>query len=278
MDIVKNIDDVKRYVKLAKENNKKIGLVPTMGALHSGHLSLIAEAKKYCDFVIVSVFVNPSQFGEGEDFDKYPRTLDEDAEKCLDAGVDMIFAPSAGEMYPEGYSSWINLDGITSLLEGAFRPIHFRGVTTVCGKLFNISCADYAFFGQKDYQQVAVIKKMVRELNMPIEIIICPIIRDTDGLALSSRNIYLTESARCRALYINKALFTAKNLVNNPKNSCDDILKFVCSEIAKGNPDRVDYIKIVDRDTLKETQHLKNAVILVAAVYDSVRLIDNMLI
>ena len=188
MKVLNTVKDVREAVAAARAEGITVGLVPTMGALHEGHMTLVRNAKAVCDFVVVSVFVNPTQFGPTEDFDKYPRTLAADAEKCEKEGVDVIFAPSPAEMYPEGYDAWVTVGGVTEVLEGEARPTHFRGVTTVCTKLFNITGADKAFFGRKDYQQLCVIKKNVRDLNLNLEIVPVDIVRDTDGLALSSRN------------------------------------------------------------------------------------------
>jgi len=277
MKLINTIKETKDIINQAKNENKTIGLVPTMGALHTGHISLIEKAKGMCDFIVVSDFVNPSQFAVGEDFDKYPRTIDEDFKKCEAAGANLLFAPSANEIYSKGYSSWIEVQGIASLLEGEFRPTHFKGVTTICGKLFNITSPKYAFFGQKDFQQVSVVKKMVIDLNMPLEIISCPIIRDTDGIALSSRNKYLSEETRIRALHISKAIFKAK-IMAQEKNPVNKILKMTFEEIKEGFPEKIDYVSIVDCDTLLPTESTHNAVLLIAAYFGGVRLIDNTLL
>ena len=276
MILINNIKEIQSIMKDIKKQGKKKGIVPTMGALHAGHLSLVKQAKEKCDFIFVSIFVNPTQFGEGEDFDKYPRTLQADLDKCESEGVDLVFTPTNEIMYEKGYSTYIEALNISQILEGAVRPIHFRGVCTVCTKLFNISMADYGFFGQKDYQQVAVLKKMVRELNAPIELVMCPIIRDTDNLALSSRNIYLSQEERERALFINKGLFAAKEAYDKGERDIDVLRKILTDTIMKGKPDHVDYIDIFDKDTLEKATDVNNAVILIAAKYGSTRLIDNM--
>ena len=276
MIVNNNIKEIQSLMKDIKRQGKIIGIVPTMGALHAGHMSLVKEAKKKCDYIFVSVFVNPTQFGEGEDFDKYPRTLQADLDKCEEEGVDLVFTPTNEIMYGEGYSTYIEALNISQILEGAVRPIHFRGVCTVCTKLFNISMADYGFFGQKDYQQVAVLKKMVRELNAPIELVMCPIIRDTDNLALSSRNVYLSPEERARALFINQGLFAAKEAFDKGEKDINVLRKILTDTILKGKPDHVDYIDIFDRDTLEKAKDVNNAVILIAAKYGSTRLIDNM--
>jgi len=192
MEIAKTIESVRSLVKAARSRGKKIGFVPTMGALHIGHISLIEAAVKTCDFVVVSIFVNPTQFGPGEDLEKYPRPIDADLEICRKGGVNVVFAPTAEQMYPAENLTWVDVEKLTEPLCGQSRPWHFRGVTTVCAKLFNIVAPDIAFFGQKDAQQAIVIKRMAADLNMPLEIVICPTIRQPDGLAVSSRNQYLT--------------------------------------------------------------------------------------
>jgi len=278
MIVENNIQNIRKIVKEVKMQGKIVGLVPTMGALHSGHISLVKEAKKKCDFVAMSIFVNPTQFGEGEDYGVYPRTLDADLKKCEEFGVDLVFTPTDEIMYLKEHSTWVDCLGINSVLEGAIRPIHFRGVSTVCTKLFNIVTPDYGFFGQKDYQQVAVLKKMVRELNTPIEIITCPIIRDVDNLALSSRNVYLSEDERNRALYINKALFSTKAMYDNGERDVEVLKNNLITTILKGHPNKVDYISIFHKDTLEEATSADNAVMLVACKYGNTRLIDNMLL
>lgn len=278
MLVKENIREIQSYMKDIKKQGKTIGIVPTMGALHQGHISLIKKAKENCDFVFVSIFVNPIQFGVGEDFDKYPRTLEADLEKCREAGADLVFTPTKGIMYGNGFSTQIETKNISQVLEGAVRPIHFAGVCTVCMKLFNISMADFGFFGQKDFQQVAVLKKMIKELNVPMEIIMCPIIRDTDRLAMSSRNSYLSQSERERALYINKGLFAAKEAFDRGEKDLNILRKILTDTIMQGCPDKVDYIDFYDRDTLEKAETCENAVMLIACKYGDTRLIDNMIL
>jgi len=196
MEVVRTIESVRDLVKTARSRGKKIGLVPTMGALHIGHISLIKAAVKGCDFVVVSIFVNPTQFSPGEDFERYPRPIDADMEICKEAGVDVVFTPTTEQMYQKENLTWVNVEKLTEQLCGRCRPGYFRGVTTVCAKLFNIVGSDFAYFGQKDAQQAIVIKRMVADLNMPLEIVVCPTVRERDGLAVSSRNQYLTEQQR----------------------------------------------------------------------------------
>lgn len=278
MTVSNNITEIQALMKEIRKEGKTIGIVPTMGALHKGHMSLIKKAKEKCDFVFVSIFLNPIQFAPGEDLDKYPRTLQADLEKCEANGADLVFTPTNEIMYPEGFASKAEVMNISRVLEGAIRPIHFAGVCTVCLKLFNISMADYGFFGQKDFQQVAVLKKMTRELNVPIELIMCPIIRDTDNLAMSSRNSYLTPEERQRALFINKGLFAAKEAFDKGEKNVDTLRKILTDTIMKGKPEHVDYIDIYDADTLKKTDTTDNAVMLIACKFGTTRLIDNMLL
>jgi pantoate--beta-alanine ligase len=250
-----------------------------MGALHEGHLTLVRRAREECEFVVVSVFVNPTQFLPNEDFNKYPRTLEADAAGCQSAGVDIVFAPSACEMYPDGFDAWVEVGSVTDSLEGEIRPGHFKGVTTVCAKLFNIVCPDAAFFGRKDYQQLAVIKKMVRDLNMPLEIIPVDIVRESDGMAMSSRNRYLSADERKSATVLSKSLFAAKELYSNGERDSAVILK-VASDILAGEPRlTLDYLVIVDSETLQPVNEIDGAVvILLAGRLGPVRLIDNIVL
>ena len=213
MKVAKTIELVRNLVKTARRKGGKIGFVPTMGALHVGHISLIEKAKRKTDFVVVSIFVNPTQFGPSEDFKKYPRPIKKDLAICRKAGVDVVFAPAAEQMYPRENLAWVNVEKLTEWLCGRFRPGHFRGVATVCAKLFNIATPDVAYFGQKDAQQAIVIRRMVADLNMPLKIAVCPTIRQADGLAVSSRNQYLTEQQKRDAAYIYKALKKSRSLI-----------------------------------------------------------------
>ncbi|MBR4748944.1 MAG: pantoate--beta-alanine ligase [Abditibacteriota bacterium] len=272
------INDPGALELLCANTRDAIGLVPTMGALHEGHLSLIEKARKFTQFVVVSDFVNPTQFGAGEDLDRYPRTLERDAERCREAGADVLFAPSAGDMYPQGFSSWAATEGVTEILEGALRPGHFRGVTTVCLKLFNMTRCRKAFFGQKDYQQLCVIKKLVRDLNVPVEIVPCATVREADGLAKSSRNAYLTPDERERALSISRGLFAAREAF---RNGCADPreIEAVClREIETSRPVKVDYVTLREQDTLEPAARVRGSVLLAAVRYDSARLIDNLIL
>ena len=276
-----SINEVREKVKEWKKEGLTIGLVPTMGALHNGHLSLIKKAKETCDKVVVSDFVNPIQFGPSEDFDKYPRTLDADMELCNKEGVDIVFAPSADEMYGKGQK--LSNDTLTyvcppffyvNTLCGKSRTGHFDGVCTVVLKLFNIVQPDYAFFGQKDAQQVIIIKKMVNDLNVPIKIVQCPIVREESGLALSSRNKYLTEQGKKDALVLSKIL---NNIKTCYKNGITDVSAL--KETAYGfltDKHDMEYLEIVDRNTLEDkTKADNNSIALIACRVENVRLIDN---
>ncbi len=262
----------------------RVGLVPTMGALHDGHLSLVRESLKQSDFTIVSIFVNPTQFAPGEDFDKYPRTLESDLELLATVNEKeniFVFAPTAGEMYPENFDTFVEVGGPSKPLEGAFRPTHFRGVATVVLKLFNMTQADIAFFGQKDFQQVQVIRQFVRDLNVPIEVKMCPIRREEDGLAMSSRNRYLSPDARQRALCLSRSLRHAETLI---QSGCRDraVIEAEIRAILEHPQHKIDYIAIVNPDTLlpKETDDVFTlpVAILLAVRVDDTRLIDNIVV
>ncbi|MBO8159748.1 pantoate--beta-alanine ligase [Thermosyntropha sp.] len=280
MKVVKNISEIQRICLDYKRAGKIIGLVPTMGYLHEGHLSLVREAKKRCDTVIVSIFVNPIQFGKGEDYDIYPRDLGRDIELLTEEKADILFAPSVREMYPEGYSTFVEVEGeITSKMCGASRPGHFRGVTTVVSKLFNICLPDYAFFGQKDAQQVTIIEKMARELNFPIEIVRVPIVREEDGLAMSSRNVYLAPEERREALVLYQSLQHALKLIKSGERDVPRI-KREMEEMIKSRPRaEIDYIEIVRAEDLAYIDKIEGRVLVALAVrIGKTRLIDNLLV
>lgn len=277
--LVHTIKELREIRKAWKD--LKVGIVPTMGALHQGHLSLIKKAKETCDKVIVSVFVNPIQFGPSEDFDKYPRTLDKDMELCDSVGVDVVFAPSASEMYGEG--NRLSNDSLTYVcppffyvnkLCGKSRVGHFDGVCTVVLKLFNIAQPDYGFFGQKDAQQVIIIKKMVKDLNVPIEIIQCPIVREESGLALSSRNKYLSEEGKEEALVLSKILNNIKACYNRGITNISALKETVYSFLNEKHD--LEYIEILDKNTLEEKENADDdSIALIACRVEGVRLIDN---
>jgi len=277
MRVIKKIDEMKKYVK-ERRSDKIIGLVPTMGCLHEGHLSLIRKARKECDEVIVSIFVNPTQFGEGEDYQRYPRNLERDINLSEREGVDVIFAPSVEDMYPENYSTFVQVEGkLSSVLEGASRPGHFRGVCIVLTKLFNIINPDLSFFGEKDYQQALIVKKMVRDLNIPTRIVLLPTVREKDGLAMSSRNSYLNEKERKAATILYKSLKEAKKWIKDGEKDPSQIIDKMRSFIAKEPLAKIDYIAIVDSESLKEVKEIKRGDLIALAVYiGKVRLIDNM--
>lgn len=276
MKLIHTVSEVSDAIAAARREGKTVGLVPTMGALHEGHLTLVRGARQDCGFVGVSIFVNPTQFGPSEDFSRYPRTLDTDSQVCREAGVDLIFAPDAREMYPEGFDSWVDVGGVTEMLEGESRPGHFRGVTTVCLKLFNIFQADRAYFGMKDYQQLQVIKKMVRDLNVPTGIVPVEIVREHDGLALSSRNRYLSPRERKAALILRDAIATAKSEFDNGERNARTIEQVVQAQLDSEPLASTDYAVVVDAETLLPVETIERPVVVLLAVrIGATRLIDN---
>lgn len=280
MRIFKKILAIQNWCKEQKRQGWKIGLVPTMGYLHEGHLELVREAKRHCDIVVVSIFVNPTQFGVGEDFEVYPRDFERDTSLLEKEQVDAVFAPEAEEMYQTDFSTWVEASGeITTKLCGASRPGHFRGVTTVCSKLFNICLPDLAFFGQKDAQQAMVLEKMVRELNFPLEIVRVPIVREADGLALSSRNVYLDAEARKQALVLNQALSQAEKAIKEGERDAARI-KLLLREIIESSPRaEIDYAEIYDAFDLADIREIDRKVLMALAVkFGKTRLIDNRLV
>lgn len=279
MKIIDNISRMSTFVKMMKKEGKSIGLVPTMGCLHDGHLSLVRTAKKHTDVVVMSIFINPIQFGVGEDFEKYPRDFKRDEELARTAVVDVIFYPSVKEMYPQDYATYINVEGLTGVLCGASRPGHFRGVTTVVAKLFGIVKPDMAYFGQKDAQQALVIKKMVEDLDMDIDIKILPIVREKDGLAMSSRNIYLSQEERACAPVLYQSLKKAELLVNQGERDPKNIIKAMEEMIRSKASARIDYISIVDTEKLKDVKVVSGEALIALAVFiGKTRLIDNIIV
>ena len=276
MKIIESIKPMQAQSLDWKRGGFKVGVVPTMGALHEGHLSLIDLIKPHVDKIIVTLFVNPTQFGEGEDFSKYPRTFEEDCAKCRERGVDALFFPSNEEMYDQDSSTFIEEEKLTSGLCGASRPGHFRGVTTVVAKLYNAVLPDFAIFGEKDFQQLQVLKRMTRDLNFPVEVLAAPIFRESDGLAMSSRNRYLKEKERSSAVTISKSLREAAQQIRSGSDIRESI-EFVKKSIADSEG-KVDYVKVVNSSTLEELdQPVKGSMrILAAAYYGPARLIDNM--
>lgn len=275
--VVKTIDEIRSAVKTAKKQGKTVGLVPTMGFLHEGHKSLIVRAVSENDFVVVSDFVNPTQFGPNEDFESYPRDIEKDRLLCEEAGADIIFNPEPSEMYDNALTT-VSVDKITKTLCGASRPIHFAGVATVVSKLFNIVAPDRAYFGEKDAQQLLVIKKMVKDLNFDIDIIGCPIIREADGLAKSSRNTYLNPDERKAALCLSRALNIGKAMIDSGETSAKAVKDAIISEIEKEPLSRIDYVEIADLDTLESTDKTEGILCAIAVYIGKTRLIDNFII
>jgi pantoate--beta-alanine ligase len=279
MERAETIESVRRLVAAARAKGKSIGFVPTMGAMHAGHVSLIEAAAKKCDFVVVSIFVNPTQFGPGEDFQRYPRDLEGDMKICDEAGVDVVFAPSSSQMYAQENVTWVDVEKLTENLCGTSRPGHFRGVTTVCAKLFNIVLPDVAFFGQKDAQQAIVIKRMVADLNMPLQIAVCPTVREPDGLAVSSRNQYLSADERKDAVLLSEALAECEKLVAASQLNCKALIESMHRIISRSLKVEIDYISIVDTETLTDIDVIKEkALVALAAKIGSTRLIDNIFV
>lgn len=276
MKVTGKIHEIREEIKGWKKAGLTVGFVPTMGYLHEGHASLMKEAKKQCDKVVVSIFVNPMQFGVNEDLDSYPRDLEADKVLCQQVGVDLIFHPQVEEMYAEGFCSFVDMDGLTKELCGKSRPIHFRGVCTVVNKLFNIVQPHKAFFGQKDAQQLAVICRMVKDLNMDIEVIGCPIIREEDGLAKSSRNTYLNEEERKAALILSKTIFMGEELVRKGERSSIKLLSLMREMLASEPMAEIDYVEAVSMDTIEKIQILEgNVLVAIAVKIGRTRLIDN---
>jgi pantoate--beta-alanine ligase len=287
MKIIRSVKSAQKLTTKLRLQKKIIGFVPTMGYLHEGHISLMNAAKKKCDILFVSIFVNPLQFAPGEDFEKYPRDFRKDEKICKKAGVDYIFYPDKNELYPEGYSTYVNVENITDRLEGEIRPSHFRGVTTIVLKLFNIIQPHISVFGQKDAQQAAVIRKMAKDLNLNLKIITAPTKREPAGLAMSSRNVYLDEEQRKDASYLYKALeYSKRKLESGNYNRDIDFLKHQMYKLIKSRPTatKIDYISFNDNETLSPVKTLKetpkNSQILVslAVRFGKVRLIDNIVV
>ncbi|WP_353894120.1 pantoate--beta-alanine ligase [Proteinivorax hydrogeniformans] len=279
MKIINSIHDMQTFSQQQKSDGKKIGFVPTMGFLHKGHLSLVEEAKKRNEIVVVSIFVNPTQFGEGEDFDIYPKDFERDKEMLENMEVDVIFYPTVDEIYPKSYNTYVDVYGVTDKLCGASRPGHFRGVTTVVSKLFNCVLPDNAYFGLKDAQQVVVISKMARELHFPVNIVPCPIVRESDGLALSSRNVNLTKEQREHATVLYKSLKKAEEMIEDGCLDANQIKQVLKDEITTYQEARLDYIEVVDFDTLEDVKTIQGKTLLALAVkIGKVRLIDNLIV
>jgi pantoate--beta-alanine ligase len=277
--IITTIHEMRGASRAVRREGKRLGIVPTMGALHEGHLSLIRVARASSDLVAASIFVNPTQFGPNEDLAKYPRSFDRDCDLLHREAVDWVFAPSVDEMYPTGTVTWVTVEELSNKLDGRSRPGHFRGVTTVVSKLFHIMEPDFAFFGQKDAAQVAIIRRMVRDLNFPVQIVVCPIVREPDGLAMSSRNAYLSPEQRKQALILHRSLMKVQKLIEQGENSAEKLLAAGRAEFAADPSVRLDYFEVVNPETLDPIKDIgEGALIAVAAYVGSTRLIDNLLI
>ncbi len=277
MEIVTTVDELKERIRSWKKEGRRIGFVPTMGYLHEGHLSLVRESKKRSDVTVVSIFVNPKQFGPAEDYQIYPRDLERDRQLLENEGVDLIFYPSVEQMYPEGYRTYVEVEGLQDKLCGRSRPGHFRGVCTVVLKLFNLVEPDEAYFGWKDAQQVIIIKKMVEDLNLPVKIVPLPLVRDHDGLALSSRNTYLNTQERQAALVLKKSLDLAEQLINSGEKDAVAIRQKMIELISSEPLARIDYVEIVDLKNLDPLEKIEGEALVALAVYiGRTRLIDNL--
>lgn len=279
MEICYTIKDVRERVNAWKREGLTVGFVPTMGYLHEGHKSLMEAARANNDKVVVSVFVNPMQFGPNEDLESYPRDFEKDSALCESVGVDLIFHPEPEEMYADGFCSYVDMNGLTTELCGKSRPIHFRGVQTVVLKLFNIVKPDTAYFGQKDAQQLAVIKRMVKDLNVDTEIVGCPIVREADGLAKSSRNTYLNPDERKAALILSRSLKLGRELIENGETDSKAVIKAITDSINTEPLAKIDYVDVVDFDTITPVDKIGKSVLVAIAVYiGKTRLIDNFII
>jgi pantoate--beta-alanine ligase len=276
---ITSIIDMKSASRAARAAGQKVGFVPTMGALHDGHLSLVRRAKELSDVVIMSIFVNPTQFGQGEDFDKYPRTLARDAGLAAEAGVDILFLPDDKAIYPAGFATWVEVEGVGDGLEGASRPRHFRGVATVVLKLLNIVAPDVAVFGQKDAQQSVIVRRLARDLDLDVEIIVAPTVRESDGLALSSRNVYLPPEDRLAATVLFRALKRAEAAVSTGETSAMVVATVIASEIRSEPRATLDYAEIVSPDDFSPVETIgPRSIAVVAARVGGTRLIDNVIL
>ncbi len=279
MKIIHSIKKMQAEADSLRRQEKTIGFVPTMGYLHEGHLSLLKTAKKHCDVLVMSIFVNPTQFGPGEDFEDYPRDFNRDRELAEQEGCDILFNPDADEVYPEKYQTFVEVENITKILCGASRPHHFRGVTTIVAKLFNMVKPHIAVFGQKDAQQAIVIKRMVADLNFDIKIIVAPIVREKDGIAMSSRNTYLSSEERTQARVLYQSLKVAENSIHSGERNAEVVKKKMKKLILEQPSAKIDYVEIVDSKSLEFTNEIKNEVLVALAVrIGKTRLIDNIIV
>jgi pantoate--beta-alanine ligase len=281
MEVINSIQEIQQLALRFEKEGKKIGFVPTMGYLHDGHLSLIDLIRERSDILILSIFVNPTQFGVGEDLDKYPRDMERDLTLCRERKVDYIFAPQTDEIYPEGASTYVSEEGVSQGLCGDARPTHFKGVTTICAKLFNLVRPAYVALGQKDAQQVVVLKRMIRDLHFPIELVIGPTLREPDGLAMSSRNSYLNDRQREDALLIYQALQAGKQLVYEKGiRNVDRVKAELMTTLRSGSFIRINYAEVVDREDMQPEKEIElgRSILVIAVWVDNIRLIDNMLL
>lgn len=280
MEVVTAIEELRRRIREVKAGGASIGFVPTMGFLHQGHLSLMERARRENDFLVISIFVNPLQFGRGEDLDRYPRDREGDLAKARKVGCDLVFFPEEKTLYPPGLTTYVQVEGLSSVLCGVSRPTHFRGVATVVNKLFNLVQPDRAYFGQKDAQQAILIKRMVADLNMNLEVVVCPTVREEDGLAMSSRNNYLTPQERRAAPVLYRALKAGEELIAGGERSPRAVVRRM-EEVIAGEPlvKKVDYLVVVDAENLQEKDPLEGSLLLAGAVYiGKARLIDNIIV
>jgi pantoate--beta-alanine ligase len=280
MDIIKSIGDLRKAVRNARSAGRTIGVVPTMGCLHEGHLSLMRRARQENDLVVATVFVNPTQFGPNEDFDAYPRNAQRDIDLMQAENVDIAFLPEADDLYPDGYATYVEVQGpMTRTLCGASRPGHFKGVTTIVAKLFHLTAPHRAYFGQKDAQQVAVIRQMARDLDFDLDVVACPTVREPDGLAMSSRNGNLSKSQRMDAVVISQALFEARDMIAAGETQADKVIDHIHTRIEAVEQADIDYLSVVDFNTLKDLEVLDGSVLIAVAVkFGNTRLIDNLAI
>jgi pantoate--beta-alanine ligase len=277
--VTSHIPEVRQAVATARLSGCTIGCVPTMGALHAGHVSLIEEARRRTDFVVVTIFVNPTQFAPHEDLSKYPRPLERDLQVCREAGASLVYVPEVPSLYPPGYQTWVNVEEMTKPLEGAIRTTHFRGVTTIVLKLFNIVQPDVACFGAKDFQQQSIIRRMVFDLDLPVEIVVCPTIREPDGLALSSRNVYLSKKERSVALSLSQSLKLAQERLLSGERDVTVITQAMRTLLESHPEVKIDYVTIADPDSLVELSVAQPAMVaLIAARVGNTRLIDNQML
>ena len=280
MQVIRHITEMQALAESLRKQGKRIGVVPTMGYLHEGHVSLIKLARERNDVVITTLFVNPTQFGPDEDFERYPRNFERDQEVADQAGTDVLFSPESNEMYPAGYATFVEVEGVSSILEGKFRPTHFRGVTTVVAKLLSMTKPHEAVFGGKDAQQAFLIRRMVKDLNLDVQILVAPTVRELDGLALSSRNAYLTQDERSRATALYRSLQHAEKRVSQGERSASRLRSGMAEILSRSQPTKVDYVAFVDPKSFKEVELAEPPSVLVALAvwFGSTRLIDNMLV